>query len=315
MLGPETTTDEVLAGIDLRGRVALVTGASAGLGVETARALAAHGAHVVMAARDSAKLSNAIDAIRAKHPSASLEAGSVDLASLASVRAFTEAVRAKHDRIHMLIANAGVMATPLAHTADGFELQFGTNHLGHFALVNRLVPLLLRAAPSRVVIVSSYGHQMSDVDLDDPNFERTPYDKFVSYGRSKTANVLFTVALDRRLRERGVRCFTLHPGGILTELGRHMVPADLDVMKSRASNSNSYKIPFKSVAAGAATSVWGATSPDLAGKGGLYLEDCQIAPVNEESAPTGARAYAMNPERAEALWQLSERMIGERFAF
>jgi NAD(P)-dependent dehydrogenase (short-subunit alcohol dehydrogenase family) len=239
----------------------------------------------------------------------------VDLASLASVRAFTDAVLAKHDRIHMLIANAGVMATPFAHTADGFELQFGTNHLGHFALVCRLVPALLRAAPSRVVIVSSYGHQMADVDLGDPNFERRPYDKFVAYGGSKTANVLFAVALDRKLRGRGVRAFALHPGGILTELGRHMVPADLEVMRERAGNSNSYKIPFKSVEAGAATSVYGAASPELEGRGGLYLEDCQVAPVNEHSAPTGARAYAMNPERADALWQLSECMIGERFAF
>jgi NAD(P)-dependent dehydrogenase (short-subunit alcohol dehydrogenase family) len=222
--GAESTTDEVLDGVDLTGRWALVTGASAGLGQETARALAAHGASVVLGVRDPAKGESAAVPIReaAAAGGGDVELRAVDLASLASVRAFCDSMLADHDELALLIANAGVMACPESKTADGFEMQLGTNHLGHFVLVNRLVPLLLAASPSRVVCLTSAGHRFADVDLDDPAFEHTPYNPWVAYGRSKTANVLFAVELDRRLRADGVRACAVHPGGIMTELGRHL---------------------------------------------------------------------------------------------
>src|SRR5262245_53632767 len=224
--GAESTTDEVLDGIDLTGRWALVTGASAGLGVETARALAAHGASVILGVRDLEKGEAASSPVR-DAAKGEVELRRVDLADLASVRAFTDAVAADLDELHLLIANAGVMACPEGRTTDGFELQFGTNHLGHFVLVNRLVPVLVAGAPSRVVVLSSAGHRFSDVDLDDPGWERTPYDAWRAYGRSKTANVQFAVALDRRLRDRGVRAAAVHPGGIMTELSRHLTDETL----------------------------------------------------------------------------------------
>ena len=227
----ETTTDELLEGVDLSGRRVLITGASAGLGAETARALAAHGASVVMAVRDPAKGERAADAVRnAAAPNASVELRVIDLASLASVRACADQLLAEGAPLHVLIANAGVMACPQGATEDGFETQFGTNHLGHFVFVNRLAPLLVAGAPSRAVVLSSSGHRFSEVDLDDPGFERTPYDPWVAYGRAKTANALFAVALDRRLRDRGVCACAVHPGGIQTELGRHLTPETMRLL-------------------------------------------------------------------------------------
>ena len=225
-----STTDDVLAGIDLSGKRVLVTGVSAGLGVETARALAAHGAHVVGAARDLAKAEAATAVVRADAANGgSLELIELDLASLASVRACADALVARAaEPFDLVIANAGVMATPLGHTADGFETQFGTNHLGHFVLVNRIA--LADEAGARLVILSSAGHRYADVDLDDPNFERTPYDPLVAYGRSKTAKILFAVEFDRRHRDRGVRATAVHPGGIQTELGRHMGQGVLEAL-------------------------------------------------------------------------------------
>ena len=204
--GSESTTDEVLDGVDLSGRWVLVTGASAGLGQETARAVADHGAHVVLGVRDVAKGERAAEPVRAAAAAtgATVELREVDLASFASIRAFTDGVVADHDRLDVIIANAGVMATPEGRTADGFETQFGTNHLGHFLLVNRLRPLLA-GGPARIVNLSSAGHRFSDVVLDDVNFEQTPYDPWLAYGRSKTANILFAVELDRRTRRRAAR--------------------------------------------------------------------------------------------------------------
>src|ERR1700722_13259333 len=223
-----STTDEVLEGTDLKGIRVLVTGVSAGLGVETARALARRGAWVVGAARDLAKAERATAQVRAAAEvgGGSLELVALDLASLASVRACTDALRARDEPFDLVIANAGVMATPFGHTADGFESQFGTNHLGHFLLVNRIAPLMRPGA--RLVSLSSSGHRFSDVDLDDPNFEQTPYEPFLGYGRSKTANILFAVEFDRRHRSRGVRAAAVHPGGILTELGRHVESGRLE---------------------------------------------------------------------------------------
>src|ERR1700756_5245802 len=224
IFGSTSTTEDVLSGIDLRGKRILVTGVSAGIGVETARSLAAHGASVVGAARDLEKARVATEQVR-KDASANggrFELVELDLARLKSVRACADQLLAKGEPFDVIIANAGVMATPFGHTADGFETQFGTNHLGHFVLVNRIASLIRDGG--RLINLSSAGHRYSNVDLNDPNFERTPYEPFVSYGRSKTANILFAVAFDKRHRDRGVRAAAVHPGIIETELIRHMDP-------------------------------------------------------------------------------------------
>lgn len=308
-----TTTGEVLEGRDLSGQRILITGGSAGLGVETARALAAHGASVVLAVRDLAKGERAAEAVRADAAaSASVELCELDLASLASVRACADRMLAEGKPLQVLIANAGVMACPQGTTADGFETQFGTNHLGHFVFVNRLVPLLLAGAPSRIVVLSSSGHRMSDVDLDDPGFERTPYDPWVAYGRAKTANALFGVALDRRLRERGVRACAVHPGGIQTELGRHLTPDTMRALMERYPRRDPFT--FKTVPQGAATSVWAAAVADPAETGGRYCEDCGVAAVADSAEfAAGVRPYALDAAHAEALWARSEELVGERF--
>src|SRR5215813_1250193 len=222
--GATSTADEVLSGIDLRGKRILVTGVSAGIGVETARSLAAHGAHIIGAARDLKKADAATAQVRkdAAANGGSLELIELDLGNLKSVRAAADKLIAKGEPLDIIIANAGVMATPFGHTADGFETQFGTNHLGHFVFVNRIAPLL--RAGGRLANLSSSGHRFANVDLDDPNFERTPYEPFVAYGRSKTANILFAVAFDQRHRQRGVRAAAVHPGIIQTELIRHFSP-------------------------------------------------------------------------------------------
>src|ERR1700675_2455317 len=220
--GATSTTDEVLSGMNLKGKRILVTGASAGLGVETARSLAAHGAQVVGAARDLNKAKARTEQVQkdAAANGGSFELVELDLANLKSVRACADGLLAKGEPFDVVIANAGVMATPFGHTADGFETQFGTNHLGHFVLVNRIASLIRDGG--RLINLSSSGHRYANVDLDDPNFERPPYEPFVAYGRSKTANILFAVAFDRRHLNRGIRAAAVHPGGIQTELARYL---------------------------------------------------------------------------------------------
>jgi NAD(P)-dependent dehydrogenase (short-subunit alcohol dehydrogenase family) len=310
IFGAESTTDEVLDGVDLRGKRILVTGASAGLGIETARSLVAHGAHVVGAARDLDKAQRATESVRsAAKNGAGFELVALDLASLASVRASADALVAARKPFDVIIANAGVMACPPGKTSDGFETQFGTNHLGHFVFINRLAPLLNRGA--RIVNLSSAGHRFADVDLDDPNFERTAYHPFVAYGRSKTANILFAEALDRRLKAKGVRATAVHPGGIQTELGRHLTP-EL-IAQIMPAGPASFK--FKTIPQGAATSVWSAVVASADAVGGRYCEDCHVADVtNDPNARTGVRAYALDSAHADALWAKSEEMVGERFA-
>lgn len=306
-----STADEVLAGISLAGKRVLVTGVSAGLGVETARVLAAHGAAVVGAARDLDKARTAT----AEVVTGDFELVALDLASLASVRACADGLLADGRPFDILIANAGVMATPEGRTADGFETQFGTNHLGHFVLANRLAPLLHEG--SRLVNLSSAGHRISDVDLDDPNFERTPYDKWVAYGRSKTANVLFAVEFDRRHRGRGVRATAVYPGGIRTELHRHMSQEQQDeLVRSLAAARPDGAPPFrmKSVPEGVATTVWAGVAAPADEIGGRYCEDCHVAEVvSDPDNHGGVRPYAVDPKRAEALWAKSEELVGERF--
>ncbi|HEY8122224.1 MAG TPA: SDR family NAD(P)-dependent oxidoreductase [Myxococcota bacterium] len=311
----KSTTDQVLEGIDLTGKLALVTGASSGLGVETTRALAAKGARVVMAARDVAKIEQHAAAIRAKHPGAQLEVMELHLDEPASVRAFAKAFLAKHPKLNLLIGNAGVMACPLMRTAEGWEMQFATNHLGHFLLANSLTSALVAGAPARVISVSSAGHQFSPVVFDDIQFERRAYDKWASYGQAKTANILFAVELDRRLSGKGVRAFANHPGGIVTELGRHLTPEDIKFIQDRAAQRTTTTggMTWKTPEQGAATQVWGATAPELAGKGGLYLEDVQISGVAPPKGSAGCAAYALDAENAKKLWAVSEQLLGESF--
>jgi NAD(P)-dependent dehydrogenase (short-subunit alcohol dehydrogenase family) len=314
----KSTTDDVLAGVDLSGKRFLVTGVSAGLGVETARALAAHGADVVGAARDLAKAEAATAVVRdaAKAGGGSFELIALDLASLASVRAAADALVADGRKFDVVITNAGVMAAPFGKTEDGFETQFGTNHLGHFTFVNRIASLIKDGG--RLVSLASSGHRFSNVDLEDPNFDRGDYEPWIAYGRSKTANILFAVEFDRRHKGRGVRAAALHPGGIHTELGRHLDEGALEALVERinaaAREAGGEDFEFKSIPQGAATSVWAAAVADPQEIGGRYLEDCHVATLAEnEGLREGVRAYALDPDNAKALWAKSEEMVGETF--
>jgi NAD(P)-dependent dehydrogenase (short-subunit alcohol dehydrogenase family) len=322
LFGATSTTEEVLSGMNLRGKRILVTGVSAGLGIETARSLAARGADVVGAARDLKKAEGATAQVRreAAASGGSFDLVALNLASLQSVRACADGLLAKGQFFDAIIANAGVMATPFGHTADGFETQFGVNHLGHFLFINRIAPLLRKG--SRVVNLSSGGHRISNVDLDDPTFARTPYEPFVAYGRSKTANILFAVAFDRRHRGRGVRAAAVHPGVIHTELARYADPARLQALvdqinKARVAAGKG-PVQRKTVPQGAATSVWAAVVAPAEQIGGQYCEDCHVSQVMPDNAEMfalteGVRGYALDPNNAEALWKKSEEMVGERF--
>jgi NAD(P)-dependent dehydrogenase (short-subunit alcohol dehydrogenase family) len=322
MFGATSTTEDVLAGVNLRGKRILVTGVSAGLGVETARSLAAHGAQVVGAARDLAKAEAATAQVRqaAAAQGGSFELVELDLADLKSVRACAGALLGAGKSLDVVIANAGVMATPFGHTADGFETQFGTNHLGHFVFVNRIAPLI--RAGGRLINLSSSGHRFSNVNLDDPNFERTPYAPFVAYGRSKTANILFAVAFDRRHRERGVRAAAVHPGGIQTELARHLEPGGLQTMVEEINRQLAAegKGPFqlKTIPQGAATSVWAGVVAPADEIGGRYCENCHVSKIVSDDVTIsafseGVRGYALDSDTAQALWKKSEELVGESF--
>jgi NAD(P)-dependent dehydrogenase (short-subunit alcohol dehydrogenase family) len=307
-----STTDEVLAGKDLSGRTVFITGANSGLGQETARAMASRGAHVIMAGRDQAKLDEAVAAIHAAHPKAQLDTLTVDLTSLESIRAATSRARQKFAKIDILINNAGVMATPFLHTQDGFEMQFGTNHLGHFALTGELFPLIERGHLKRIVNLSSRGHQIAPVDFDDPHFQHRPYDPWISYGQSKTANVLFTVGLEQQFAVLGIHAYAVHPGGIETNLGRHMTPEMRAALMKRVTSSDA-GFQWKTIPQGAATSCWAATAEALEGRGGVYCEDCHVAEVDDASATSGVRSYALNPSFAERLWAMSEELTGVQY--
>ncbi len=322
IFGATSTTEEVLSGVNLRGKRILVTGVSAGIGVETARSLAAHGAQVVGAARDLSKAEAATAQVRkdAAAHGGRLELIALDLASLDSVRACAAGLIEKGEPFDLIIANAGVMATPFGHTADGFETQFGTNHLGHFVLVNRIAPLL--RSGSRLVNVASSGHRFANVDLEDPNFARTPYDPFVAYGRSKTANILFAVAFDQRHKGRGVRAAAVHPGGIQTELGRHMdaahVQAMIDQMNQQLAAEGKPPFEWKTIPQGAATSVWAGVVARPEAIGGRYCENCHVSDIVADDVTIsaiseGVRGYALDPRAAEALWRKSEEWVGETF--
>lgn len=313
--GAKSTIDEVLAGKDLQTKRLFITGVSSGIGLETARALVAHGASVVGTVRDPADAA----AIRATIRDAVAQGGGklavvvLDLASLQSIRACADELLGKGGTFDAIIANAGVMATPFGRTAEGFEFQFGVNYLGHFALINRIAPLLVDGG--RLVVVSSQAHRMADVDLDDPNFERQDYDPWLAYGRSKTACVLFAVEFDRRHRGRGVRAASVMPGNSFTGLVAHFSQADLQGLFEAAAKARAEAgLPpgeLKEIAQAAATSAWAAVVADQDEIGGRYLEDCAVAPINDAPNPfaDGVMSYALDADKARALWAKSEKMI------
>ncbi len=308
VFGVTLTADEVLRKLDLQGKRILVTGVSAGIGVEIARSLAAHGAQVIGAARNATKAKTATEQIHDQAAEGGgLELVQLDLASLASVRACADALIATGKPFDLVIANAGVMAGPKRMTVDGFEMQFGTNHLGHFVLVNRIAGLL--RSGGRVVMVASAGHRRSDVDLEDPNFERTPYEQYTAYGRSKTATILFAVEFDRRHSSGDIRATAVHPGAIMTETVQEMIE-ELGDAKDAAVAA----FDWKTVSQGAATAVWAGLVAAASDVGGRYCDDCQVAEIDDDpSHSAGVRSYALSSDNARALWVKSEQMVGERF--
>lgn len=299
--GATSTATEVLDGIDLTGSLAIVTGGYSGIGLETTRVLSAAGAHVVVPARRPADARAALRDIRR------VEVAELDLADQDSVRTFTDGFLRTDRGIDLFIGSAGIMASPLTRVGPGWEGQFATNHLGHFALVNRLWPAL--AAGARVISVSSRGHHRSAIRWDDLHFAHD-YDKWAAYGQAKTANVLFAVHLDALAADHGVRAFALHPGRILTNLVRHLDRTDMAGI-GLTDDAGTAIGEWKTVAQGAATQVWAATSPQLSGMGGVYLENCDIAePATPGDTSSGVRDYAVDPEQAARLWTLSAELTG-----
>lgn len=301
-LDETSTAAQVVAGVDLSGTAAVVTGGASGIGVETARALASTGAAVTLAVRDTAAGDRVAADIRATTGNDTVRAAPLDLADLASVDAF---VAAWTGPLHLLVNNAGIMTPPLSRTAQGWEMQMAVNHLGHFALATGLHDALAADGSARVVVLSSSGHGSSPVLFDDMFFDRHPYDAGVAYGQSKTANSLFAVEATRRWAADGITANALMPGGIFTNLQRHWDPAVLADMKKQ------FGAASKTPQQGAATSVWAATSPDLAGVGGLYLEDCQQAEL-VEAIPDGIHgvmAHALDPDDARRLWDVSQDLL------
>ena len=318
IFGFHTTADEVLANIDLRSKRVLVTGVSSGLGVETARSLAAHGAHVVGAARNLEKARNATGVIQseAAKVGGTFDLVELDLADLCSVKTCASELLSGGQSFDLVIANAGVMATPFGHTVDGFETQFGTNFIGHFVFINRIVSLI--PTGGRVVMLSSAAHGIADVDLNDPNFEHTKYDPWVAYGRSKTADILFAVEFDRRHRANGVRATAVHPGGIKTGLQRHYSEEEERKLVESINKGNAAiglpPFEYKTIPEGAATTVWAGVVAKADDVGGHYCQDCHVAEVSEgQNIRDGVRAYAVDPDHARALWKKAEEMIGEQF--
>ncbi|MEP0915111.1 SDR family NAD(P)-dependent oxidoreductase [Leptolyngbya sp. GB1-A1] len=315
----KSTADEVLSGIDLKGKRFLITGVSSGIGLETARSLVAHGASVVGAVRNLAKAEPATASVRdaALQGGGSLELINLDLASLQSVRACADKLLADGQPFDAIIANAGVMATPFGRTIDGFEVQFGTNHLGHFALINGIEPLL--ADNGRLVVLSSLAHRGADIDLDDPNFEQQAYDPWVAYSRSKTANSLFAVEFNRRHRDRGIRAASVMPGNSLTDLPRHFSQEELQgLLQTVDAARTEAGLPpkeLKEIPQAAATSVWAAVVANKDEIGGHYLEDCAVAPINDTPNPfaDGVRSYALDVNKAKQLWAKSEELISAAF--
>lgn len=308
--GPRPEPHELMAGIDLTGKTALVTGGYSGIGLETVRALVNAGAHVHVPARDAARAKTALDGIiDAAH------IGTMDLGDLSSVDKFADDFLATHQKLDFLIGNAGIMACPLAHTAQGLESQIGVNHFGHFRLISRLMRALEAAQGARVVVLSSIAHRMGGIDFDDMHFARRAYDKWVAYGQSKSAKALLAVELNRRGQDTGIAAFSVHPGGIFTPLQRHLPNAEMVALgwtNEDGTASERAAAAFKTTTTGAGTTLWAATAPVLDAKGGVYCEDCNIAAAIGEDAKdfNGVRPWAVDPDSAARLWDETERQIG-----
>jgi NAD(P)-dependent dehydrogenase (short-subunit alcohol dehydrogenase family) len=298
--GASSTAEEVVRGIDLSGKLALVTGGYSGLGLETTRALVSAGARVIVPARRPAVAEEALDGLDG------VEVGELDLSDLDRVRAFADGFLASGRALDLVIDNAAIMACPETRVGPGWEAQFATNHLGHFALVNRLWPAI--APGARVIALSSSAHRRSAIRWDDPHFE-TGYDKWTAYGQAKTANALFAVHLDKLGSAKGIRAFSVHPGGIMTPLQRHLPKQEMVDLGWIDEDGNTLNTAFKTPEQGAATQVWAATSPKLEGLGGVFCEDCDIAEI-EETEQFGVRSYATDPAEAERLWTLSAALTG-----
>ncbi|MAI91396.1 oxidoreductase [Ponticaulis sp.] len=309
---PHTPAADLLKDIDLSGKTAIVTGGYSGIGLETTRALAGAGARVIIPARDLGKAKSALSSIQGQ-----IEIAPMDLADLSSVRKFASDVTEGAAPVDILINNAGIMACPLSRTATGWETQFGVNHLGHMVMTLGLLPALRRASSgARLVCLSSTGHGITDIHWDDPNFNSHDYDKWQAYGQSKTANALFAAGLDQREKDNGIRAFAVHPGGIMTDLQRHLGNEEMVQLgwtDESGNLSERAKGMFKTPAAGASTSIFAATSPLLNGKGGVYCEDCDIADLADADTARyhKVRGYAVDTEAADRLWTLSEKLIGD----
>jgi NAD(P)-dependent dehydrogenase (short-subunit alcohol dehydrogenase family) len=308
--GYRTTALEAIDGIDLSGKHSVVTGCYAGIGIETVRALASAGAAVTMACRDLAKAESVAAELNGSLNTTNIEAATLDLGSVSSVRAFVQSYASTHNQLDILINNGAVMACPKSTTSDGFEMQFGVNHIGHFVLTSGLLPLLKAAGSARVVCLSSTGHFISPVVFDDVNFENRDYDPWASYGQSKTACALLAVGIQERHAADGIEAFSVHPGGIMTTLQRHMSDDDIQ-SRGWVDAEGNVNERFKTVEQGASTSIVAATSKGLEGKGGCYLEDCAIAEVvtAKPEFPKGVMSYALDKQAADQLWELSEKMV------
>ena len=311
----DTTAEEALGSIDLTGKLAVITGGSTGIGKETARVLAKAGADIFIGARDVEKLETARNELAANAPG-KIYSARLDLMEPASANEFADAVLELNRPIDLLINNAGVMATPLKRNSLGMEMQYATNYVGHAIITSRLAPALVKAGESRLVSLSSLGHQFSPPVLDDLNFNQREYDKFASYGQSKTGNILLAVKVAKELGDKGVTALAVHPGMIETELTRYMSQEELEAATVKTIEGSGQDIPIKTIPQGAATTVWAATAPEFKGKGPLYLEDCRVARIVEEPNMTdGVLPYALDEELAEALWQKTEELLGQSLPF
>ena len=308
-LGAKPEPEEVMGDTDLRGKIALVTGGYSGIGLETVRYLSKAGADVYAPARD---VERAKEVLKGIIPEENISA--MDLGDVSSVRDYAKKFAAEHDKLDLIIANAGVMACPLQRTAQGWEWQMGVNHFGHFVLINALTELLINAGQARVVTLSSTGHRLSGVKFDDIHFDNSEYEKWPAYGQSKSAQSLFAVEMDRQLKDKGIRCFSVHPGGIFTPLQRHLPQEEMVALGWLDKNGDippAVQAAFKTPAQGAATSLWAAVSKQLDGMGGVYLEDCNIAvsvPDGTKSR-SGVRAWAVDTEQARRLWEITVEQL------
>ena len=307
---PRPDAEDVAREVNLEGTVAIVTGAGSGIGEETARVLALRGATVIMAVRDLSRCQPILEKIVESTGNSKVESMLLDIASLKSVEEFVHNFRSKYSQLNLLIENAGIMATPFSQTVDGFESQFGTNHIGHFHLGTLLAELMVTSAPARLVVLSSIAHRRSPVLFDDINFKATPYNPWIAYGQSKTANALFAIEFNRRYADQGVFAFAVHPGGIATGLQKHLGMEEQIAMGWYDVNGNINPV-FKTVSEGAATTIFAALSPELEGKGGHYLENCMISTGPSAIPFTGVQPYAIDPENARRLWDISEKLIAD----